>query len=134
MMDEDSERAVLKRKLRRSIDYSDLLLALKKPSTIYEAHDISEITIRKLKLQLLLNSLLLEEAKDKGEKKKLGEERKELQDELIVEFEEGIDILATLAANMRMDGKEDIARQFEILRNVRESELNELKGGGAGPR
>ncbi len=133
-MDEDSERAVLKRKLRRSIDYSDLLLALKKPSTIYEAHDISEITIRKLKLQLLLNSLLLEEAKDKGEKKKLGEERKELQDELIVEFEEGIDILATLAANMRMDGKEDIARQFEILRNVRESELNELKGGGAGPR
>jgi hypothetical protein len=126
-MNPDGVRSILKKKLRRSIDYSELLLASKRSDSIYDAHDVSEITIRKLKLQLELNSLLLEETKDNGEKKRLEEERKRLQAMLALELEEGIDILTTVAVGLRLDGKEDVARQFEILRAVRESELRELR-------
>lgn len=126
-MDEVSMRAVLKRKLRRSINYSDLLLASLAPHTIYNAYDISEITIRKLKLKLELNSILLQDAVDKDEKKKLEEDRNDLQEALAIELEEGIEILDTVASSLRLDGKDDIARQFEILKYIRESELEELK-------
>lgn len=127
-MNNVSVRSILKKKLRRSIDSSELLLASKRSDSIYDVHDISEITIKKLKLQLELNSLLLQEAKDNGEKKKLEEERKELQDALILELEDGVEILTTIVASLRLDGSDDIARQFEILSYVRESELDELKG------
>jgi biopolymer transport protein ExbB/TolQ len=127
MMNDDALRSVLKRKMRRLIDSSELLLASSKPHTLYDAHDISEITIRKLKLQLELNSLLLEEVKNNGDKKKLEEERKELQDALATELENGLEILNTIVASLRLDGKTDKARQLEILRDVRESERDEFK-------
>jgi hypothetical protein len=127
MIDQDAVRSAFKRKLIRSIDATELLLLSKNSYTVYDAHDISETTIRKLKLQLELNSILLEEAKDNGEKKKLKEERKELQDDLAMELEEGLDILNAVSTSLRLGGREDLAREFEILRDVRESELNELK-------
>ena len=126
MINQDAARSVLKRKLTRAIDAVELLLISRTPDTIYDAHDISETTITKIKLQLELNSLLLEEAKDK-EEKKLTEERKELKDDLAVELEDGLDILNTISTSLRLGGNGDLAMEFEILRDVRESELNELK-------
>jgi hypothetical protein len=128
MTNKDAVRSALKRKLTRAIDATELLLLSKRPDTIYDSHDISETTITKLKLQLELNSILLDEAKGNEEKKKLKEEREELQDDLAVELEDGLDILNTISTSLRLSGKQDLARQFEILRDVRESELNELKG------
>lgn len=128
MIDKGAVRSALKRKLTRAIDATELLLLSKKPDTIYDAHDISETTITKLKLQLELNSVLLDEAKDNEGKKKLKEEREELQDDLAAELEDGLDILNTISTSLRLAGKQDLARQFEILRDVRESELNDLKG------
>jgi hypothetical protein len=128
MIDYDSIRSIMKKKLRSSIEYTTLLLASKRSYSIFDYHDISEITIRKLKLQLELNSLLLKDERNNGDKKKLEEERKELQDVLVLEIQNGVEILNTLVASLRMDGKDDTARQFEILRDVRESELQELKG------
>ncbi|NYZ75758.1 hypothetical protein H0N98_00725 [Candidatus Micrarchaeota archaeon] len=127
-MTNDYMRSVMKKKLRRFIDYTKLMLAARNPSTLYDAHEISEITIRKLKFELELNSILLEEAKNNGEKEKLDEERKELRDTLALELADGVEILSTIAANLRLDGREELARQFEILRDIRESELNDLNG------
>lgn len=126
-MDEASIRSIVKKKLRRSINYSDLLVASLIPHTIYDAHDISEVKIRKLKLQLELNSVLLQEADGDG-KKRLEEERKNLQDALALELEDGVEILNTVASNLRLKGREETARQFEILRDIRQSELDEIKG------
>jgi hypothetical protein len=122
----DDEHSVMKKKLKRFIAYSELMLAARNPSTLYDAYDMSEITIRKLKFQLELNSILLEEAKN-SEKKKLEDERKELQDNLILELMDDVELISTIAANLRLDGKDEIARQFEILRDIRESELDEFK-------
>jgi hypothetical protein len=125
---EDAARSVMKKKLKRLINYSKLMLASRSPSTLYDAYDISEITIRKLKFQLELNSILLEEAENNGDKEKLEDERKELQDDLALELINDVELLSTIAANLRLGDREDIARQFEILRDIRQSELNELKG------
>jgi len=127
MMNDDL-RSVMKKKLRRSIDYSRLMLAARTPLSLYDEHEISEMTITKLKLELELNSILIEEANNNGEKKRLDEERGELLGSLALELADGLEILNTIASNLRLEGREEIARKFEILRDIRESELNELKG------
>jgi len=127
MEHEDAVHSVMKKKLNRLINYSKLMLASRSPSTIYDAYDLSEITIRKLKFQLELNSILLEEAENNGDKEKLEDERKELQDDLALELINDVELLSTIAANLRLGDREDIARQFEILRDIRQSELDELK-------
>jgi hypothetical protein len=123
MVDYNSARSVLRKKLRKSIDSTELLLASKNPGSIYDEHDVSEITIGKLKLQLALNSILMEEAKDDGEKKKLEEKRKELQDALNQELQDDADLLNIIVEYLTLRGKEDVARRFEILKYIRQSEI-----------
>jgi len=115
----------MKRKLRKLIRNTDFLLFLKRPTNAAEAYEISELRMDKLKLQLRLNSLMLEEA-DGEERKKLEEERKRLQASLADELRNGIEILDTVIPTLKQAGLEERMQELLILRNLRENELLEL--------
>ena len=127
-MNKESLRIVLKRKLRKLIRETELLLSSRKSYTLSEASEISERTLEKIKLQLKLNSLMLEDAKSDEERKELEEEGKELQAALTAELMNGLEVLNSLIESFRRGGMEDRAEELEILRDVRESELLELTG------
>ena len=131
MVNQEAARIVLKRKLKRLIRTSDLLL-LKTPRNLVDYHEVSELKIQKIKFQLKLNSLLAEEANDGAERKKLDDERKALQASLTDELKNGVEIMDWLSANLKQRGIKDMAEDLEILRDVRQNELEELTGGTAG--
>ena len=133
MVNQEAARIVLKRKLRRLIRTSDLLL-LKIPRNLVDYHESSELKIQKIKFQLKLNSLLAEEANDGVEKKKLDDERKALQTSLADELKNGVEIIDWFRANLKQRGIKDMVEELEILRDVRENELEELISGAAGDR
>ncbi|MCX6775924.1 MAG: hypothetical protein NT130_03700 [Candidatus Micrarchaeota archaeon] len=127
MVNEEAKRIVIERKLRRLIRTSNVLL-LRIPRNLVDYHEVSELKIQKIKFQLMLNSLLAEEAKGDGEKKKLEDERKALQASLADELKNGVGLIDWLKESMRQRGMNDRAEELEILRDVRESELEELTG------
>jgi len=128
MISEEAIRNIQKRKLRRLIGETEFLLSLRRPSTLSEAHDISEMTLEKIKFQLELNYLMLQDVDGTDDRKQLEEERKELQESLAAELSNGLEILDSLMDNLRDIGSYDKAEELEILRDVRESELEEVKG------
>lgn len=128
MISDDVARSIQKRKLRRLIGQTEFLLSLRRPFNLSEAHEISELNVEKIKFQLELNSLMLQDADDSDERRTLEEERKELQSSLADELKNGLEILDTLMNNLRDKGVYDKAEELEILRDVRESELLELTG------
>jgi hypothetical protein len=125
-MQKEAVRKIMKRKLRKLIRNTDFLLLFKTPLTPEEAYEMSELRMDKLKLQLQLNSLLLEETKDGEERKKLEEERKRLQSMLVDELRNGIEILDVLIPNFKQLGLDEKAEELLVLRAARESELLEL--------
>jgi len=129
MVNEEAKRIVLKRKLRRLIRTTEMLL-LNTPHILVEYHETSEMKIKKIKFQLELNSLLYEEANDADEKKKLEEEKKALELSLADELKNGLEIMDWLIEDVKRYGMNNRAEELEILRDVRESELEELKGSG----
>ncbi|MEM3555908.1 MAG: hypothetical protein QXF56_04290 [Candidatus Micrarchaeia archaeon] len=130
-MQKEAIRKLMKRKLRKLIRNTDMLLFFKTPSSPAEAFEISELRLNKLKFQLQLNSLLLEETKDGEERKKLEEERKKLQNMLADELRNGIEILDILIPDFKQLGLNDKADELLVLRAARESELLELTGASS---
>ena len=131
MLKKETVRTIMERKLRRLIRNTEFLISLRTYATLPEAHELSETVLSKLKLQLKLNSFMLEDARSDQEKKKLEDERKELQAALAAELENGLGILASIITNLKMRDMEEKAEELEILKDVRESELLELTGGKA---
>jgi len=127
MVNEEARRIVLKRKLRRLIRDAEILL-LYAPHTLAEHHEASELKIEKIKFQLELNSLLYDEAKDAGERKRIEEEKKALQASLADELQNGLELIGWLVEDFKRYGMNDRAEELEILRDVRESELEEIRG------
>ena len=127
MVNEEARRIVLKRKLRRLIRDAEILL-LYAPHTLAEHHEASELEIEKIKFQLELNSLLYDEAKDAGERKRIEEEKKALQASLADELQNGLELIGWLVEDFKRYGMNDRAEELEILRDVRESELEEIRG------
>jgi len=128
MISDEAVRNIQKRKLRRIIGETDFIISLRRPYTLSEAHEISELKLEKIKFQLELNYLMLQDVDGSDERKQLEEERKELQESLAAELSNGLEILETLTNNLRDMGAYDKAEELEILRDVRESELEEVKG------
>lgn len=126
MISEEAVRNIMKKKLRRLIRDDEYLLAFRRPLTGSDAYELSETAIEKLKLQLELNSLMLEDAKNDGEKKKLLEEKKDLKNALALELRDGVEILEGLIANLRKTGAMDSADELEVIMDVRRSELDRL--------
>ena len=127
MISDEAIRSIQKRKLRRLIGEVDFLISLKRPSSLSEAHYISEMNLEKIKFQLELNSIMLQDADGTDERKQLEGERTELQESLAEELRNGLEILDNLVDNLRDIGMYDKAEELEILKDVRESELEEVK-------
>ena len=127
MISDEAMHSIQKRKLRKLIGEVDFLISLKRPSSLSEAHYISEMNLERIKFQLELNSLMLQDADGSDERKQLEEKRNELQESFAAELRNGLEILDTLVDNLRDIGMYDKAEELEILRDVRESELEEVK-------
>ncbi|QLJ52221.1 MAG: hypothetical protein Sv326_0046 [Candidatus Fermentimicrarchaeum limneticum] len=126
MISDEAIHSIQKRKLRRLIGEVDFLISMRRPSTLSEAHEISEMRLEKIKFQLELNSLMLQDADGTDERKELEEERNKLQESFAAELRNGVEIIDTLVDNLRDIGMYDKAEELEILRDVRESELGEV--------
>lgn len=126
MPNEQALRKVMKRKIKKSIREIDSILFFMRPTTPSEAYEMSELRTNKLKFQLQLNSLMLEEAVNDGERKQLEEERKRLQASLADELRNGLELLDVLIPHFTQLGLKDKAEELALLRGVRESELRQV--------